>query len=119
MLNQITRKEASLYPFSSHTPDAAQQGKSTVSPIASATTAATVPGPPPAPRIVGLDRTAAELKWGSPAADGGSPVTQHQLEMRPKCATAIEAGIPDEWLLVYQVRSPQISRGVLGPGPMS
>lgn len=67
---------------------------------------------------MGIHRTAADLKWVAPAADGGSPVTQHQLEMRPKCATAIEAGIPDEWLLVYQVRSPQIIRVGLGPGPM-
>lgn len=92
---------------------ALQEGKSTVSSVAVATTAAAVADAPAAPRIVARGRTTVQLQWSAPKMDGGSPVSSHQLEMRPRSYEAVAAGMPDEWLLMYTVRTSPCQRSNL------
>ena len=65
-------------------------------------TAATVPGAPPAPALVGANRSSVTLAWAAPSADGGSHVLGYAAELQPKSAAAVEDGMPADWLLVYQ-----------------
>lgn len=67
-------------------------------------TAARAPGAPPAPALVGANRSAVTLAWAAPSADGGSPVLGYAAELQPKSAAAVEDGMPVDWVLVYQAR---------------
>lgn len=51
---------------------------------------------------MGSNRTSVSIRWQAPEADGGSPVTSYQVELRPKSKAGL-AGMTDEWLTVYQV----------------
>ena len=59
--------------------------------------------------------------------DGGAPVQMHELQMRPRGAAALATGMPDEWLLMYQVpqllyldpRSPEHDRATLHAGTVN
>ena len=67
-------------------------------------TAARAPGAPPAPALVGANRSAVTLAWAAPSADGGSPILGYAAELQPKSAAAVEDGMPVDWVLVYQAR---------------
>lgn len=54
------------------------------------------------PTVLGSNRTSVSIKWEAPEADGGSPVSSYQVELRPKSKAGL-AGMSDEWLTVYQV----------------
>ena len=48
-------------------------------------------------------RRSLRLTWRPPMHDGGAPVQMHELQMRPSGTAALATGMPDEWLLMYQV----------------
>lgn len=54
------------------------------------------------PVVMGSNRTSVSIKWQAPEADGGSPVTSYEVELRPKTKAGL-ASMTDEWLTVYQV----------------
>ena len=54
------------------------------------------------PVVMGSNRTSVSINWQAPEADGGSPVTSYEVELRPKTKAGL-AGMTDEWLTVYQV----------------
>ena len=53
--------------------------------------------------VVGPCGRSLRLAWRPPSHDGGAPVLLHELQMRPCGAAALATGVPDEWLLMYQV----------------
>lgn len=59
---------------------------------------------------MGSNRTSVSIRWEAPEADGGSPVTSYQVELRPKSKAGL-AGMTDEWLTVYQVSEKRTSLG--------
>jgi hypothetical protein len=81
-----------------------QAGKSLPSPIALIKTASTTARAPGVPTVIGNNRTSASLRWTPPEDDGGTPVLGYEAELQPKSRAAIEGGMDDEWMLVYQAR---------------
>lgn len=79
-----------------------QQGKGSWSSIATTQTAAAPPDSPSMPAVMGSNRTSVSIRWQPPEADGGSPVTSYEVELRPKTKAGL-ASMTDEWLTVYQV----------------
>ncbi|KAL3147790.1 Fibronectin type III domain-containing protein 3B, variant 2 [Trebouxia sp. C0010 RCD-2024] len=78
-----------------------EEGRGAWSNIAAAQTAAVPPDSPSMPTVLGSNRTSVSIKWEAPEADGGSPVSSYQVELRPKSKAGL-AGMSDEWLTVYQ-----------------
>lgn len=81
-----------------------QEGRGAWSNTADARTAAVPPDSPSIPILMGSNRISVRIRWQAPEADGGSPVSSYEVELRPKSKAAL-AGMADEWLTVYQVSS--------------
>ena len=59
------------------------------------------PGPP---RVTGATKSTVTLAWKAPEETGGSQVLDYEAEVQPKSRAAMDGGMADEWMLVYQVR---------------
>lgn len=51
---------------------------------------------------MGSNRTSVSIRWDAPVEDGGSAISNYEVELRPKSKLALE-GISNEWVIVYQV----------------
>ena len=105
--NVASQHVCTYVPYSSLTPTwlfaSIQEGRGSWSNIAIAQTAAVPPDSPSMPTVMGSNRTSVSIRWQAPEADGGSPVSSYQVELRPKSKAGL-AGMTDEWLTVYQVQ---------------
>ena len=79
-----------------------QEGKGQWSSTVTAQTAAVPPDSPSMPTVMGSNRTSVSIRWQAPEADGGSAVSNYEVELRPKSKASL-AHMTDEWLTVYQV----------------
>ncbi|KAK9843498.1 hypothetical protein WJX81_006001 [Elliptochloris bilobata] len=93
-----------------------EEGRSLPSAFGEGATAATAPGAPPAPALVGANRSSVTVAWAAPSADGGSAVVGYEVELQPKSAAAVQDGMPADWVLVYQGSSTACTLGGLRAG---
>ncbi len=82
-----------------------QVGVSVPSEIAHVKTPNTTALAPGVPKVIGSNRASVSLSWTPPEDDGGSPVTEYEVEMEPKSKAAIDGGMDKEYVTVYQVCS--------------
>jgi hypothetical protein len=80
-----------------------QAGKSTPSAVATVKTASTTARSPGLPKAICCNRMSVTLTWAPPEDDGGTPILEYEAELQPKSKAAVEGGMSDEWVLVYQV----------------
>lgn len=76
------------------------EGYSMWSHVAAATTAATVPGSPMGLTVIGFSRNSASLTWQPPHSDGGSPVTDYQVQLQAKTKVAA-AALGSDWIIIF------------------
>ena len=81
-----------------------QVGHSQPSTITELRTGCTVPACPGPPRVTGATKSTVTLAWKAPEETGGSQVLDYEAEVQPKSRAAMDGGMADEWMLVYQVR---------------
>ena len=80
-----------------------QVGRSQPSTITELRTGCTVPACPGPPRVTGTTKSTVTLAWKAPEETGGSQVLDYEAEVQPKGRAAMDGGMADEWMLVYQV----------------
>ena len=80
-----------------------QVGHSQPSTITELRTGCTVPACPGPPRVTGATKATVTLAWKAPEETGGSQVLDYEAEVQPKSRAAMDGGMADEWMLVYQV----------------
>ena len=80
-----------------------QVGHSQPSTITELSTGCTVPACPGPPRVTGATKSTVTLAWKAPEETGGSQVLDYEAEVQPKSRAAMDGGMADEWMLVYQV----------------
>ena len=80
-----------------------QVGHSQPSTITELRTGCTVPACPGPPRVTGATKSTVTLAWKAPEETGGSQVLDYEAEVQPKSRAAMDGGMADEWMLVYQV----------------
>lgn len=93
------------------------EGRSQWSAPCVAQTAATPPMAPPPPARSSATHSSASIIWRQPEYDGGSPVQTYQLEMQPKCSTAMK-DMSREWVRVFEGLETTCTLGGLRAGCM-
>lgn len=76
------------------------EGYSLWSQTAAATTAATAPSSPVGLTVIGVSRTSVSLTWQQPHSDGGSPVTDYQVQLQAKSKVAA-ASLGSDWNIIF------------------
>lgn len=87
----------------------AQVGKSPAGEVAHLVVPTLVPGVPVSLSVSKITRTGFHLSWLPPKADGGSPLTQYSVDLKPVTRAAVKQGVPEEWSRIHcsQVRQPR------------